>query len=199
MAQALCLPIDSVHIICYTSIAVTVLRSRSVSLRTMAASLLARAGGDEPVTASIPDSAPPRSPHRHITSCSRGPAIQPHYTILVVEDDPAIRRLLEALLASAGYDVRLAIDGLDALDRFAESRPDMVFLDVTLPRLSGWEVLHDLRATPDAPPIVLLTADHAAVGRARAAGATEVILKPFDIDEVLHLAGRLLGQPSNHG
>lgn len=117
----------------------------------------------------------------------------------MVEDDPAIRRLLEALLASAGYDVRLAIDGMEALERFAESRPDMVFLDVTLPRLSGWEVLDRLRATHDAPPIVLLTADHAAVRRARAAGATEAILKPFDIDEVLDLAGRLLGEPSNHG
>ena len=126
-------------------------------------------------------------------------AIQPQYTILVVEDDPAIRRLLEALLASAGYDVRLASDGAEALDRFAESRPDLVFLDVTLPRLTGWEVLHRLRATHDPPPIVLLTADHAAIRRARTEGATGAILKPFDIDEVLDLAARLLGEASTRG
>ncbi len=71
-----------------------------------------------------------------------------------------------------------------------------MFLDLTLPDMSGWDLLARLRALPDPPPVVVLTADSAAVARARAAGAAAAILKPFDIDEVLTIAARLL---SRHG
>ena len=123
------------------------------------------------------------------------PAINNHPAILVVEDDPAIRRLLEALLGSAGYEVRTAMDGAEALAACAEHRPGVVFLDVTLPHMSGWQVLAQLRARADAPPVVLLTGDSAAARRAHQAGATAAILKPFDIDQVLDLAAQLLGTP----
>jgi DNA-binding response OmpR family regulator len=120
------------------------------------------------------------------------PAIERRHAVLVVEDDPAIRRLLEALLASAGHEVITAVDGPEALALLADARPSAVFLDLTLPEMSGWDVLDRLRACADAPPVVLLTADAAAVRRARQAGAADAILKPFDIDEVLEVAGRLL-------
>ncbi len=111
---------------------------------------------------------------------------------LVVEDDPAIRRLLEALLASAGYAVRAVIDGDDALDLCEVDPPAALFLDVTLPGLSGWDVLAALRARGSLVPVVLLTADAGARRRARQAGAAGVITKPFDIDQVLDVAARLL-------
>ena len=117
------------------------------------------------------------------------------FSVLVIEDDPAIRRLLRALFASAGYEVTTATDGAEALARYAEARPGAIFLDVTLPRISGWDVLAQLLTDAEAPPIVLLTGDLAAVRRARESGAAAAILKPFDIEDVLGLTSRLIGTP----
>lgn len=119
-------------------------------------------------------------------------AIEHRHLLLIVDDDPAIRRLLEALLASAGYQVLTAADGPHAIEIVHAAHPRVVFLDVTLPELSGWDVLKQLRAIPEPPAVVLLTADSAAVRRAQHSGADAAILKPFDIDEVLDLAARLL-------
>jgi len=112
--------------------------------------------------------------------------------ILVVEDDLALARLIEALLISAGYDVRTAGDGERALEAARTEKPALVLLDLTLPRLDGWEVLARLRAMPDPPPVVLFTAHHAAEERARAAGAAAAVLKPFDVDDLLETVRRLL-------
>jgi CheY-like chemotaxis protein len=120
------------------------------------------------------------------------PVIEQPRPLLIVDDDPAIRRLLEALLASAGHQVVTAADGPHALEIVRSRRPRAVFLDVTLPEMSGWDVLTHILAIPDPPAVVLLTADSAAVRRAERSGADAAILKPFDIDEVLELAARLL-------
>ncbi|MGH2585371.1 MAG: response regulator transcription factor [Dehalococcoidia bacterium] len=117
---------------------------------------------------------------------------EPPAHILVVEDDLALARLIEALLASAGYDVRTAGDGERALESARAEKPALVLLDLTLPRIDGWEVLARLRAMPDPPPVVLFTAHHAAEERARAAGAAAAILKPFDVDDLLETVRRLL-------
>jgi CheY-like chemotaxis protein len=110
---------------------------------------------------------------------------------LIVEDDPAIRRLLEALLASAGHQVLAAPDGPRALELAAQHHPRAVFLDLTLPEMSGWEVLRYLRTSATPPLVIILTADADAARRAIREGAYATILKPFDIDEVLDLAARL--------
>lgn len=128
------------------------------------------------------------------SGCAVEPSSEGHASVLVVEDDPAIRRLLVALLSSAGYAVHAVTDGQEALAFSATARLGAVFLDVTLPEVSGWDVLARLRAAGDAPPVVLLTADASAVCRARTEGAAAAILKPFDIDEVLDLAAQLLGR-----
>jgi DNA-binding response OmpR family regulator len=73
-----------------------------------------------------------------------------------------------------------------------DERPAAVLLDLTLPGLSGWEVLERLSAIGGAPPVVVLTADMTAIPRAHQAGAAAAILKPFDIDEVLDVTGRLI-------
>jgi len=104
-------------------------------------------------------------------------------TILVVEDDPDIRHLVSYKLTKGGFDVVEAPDGAAALRAARESPPDLVLLDVRMPRMSGIEVCRELRAGALDPrvPIIMLTA------RARpqdleqgyAAGATEYIVKPF--------------------
>lgn len=112
--------------------------------------------------------------------------------VLVVDDDDAIRRLLDALLGSAGYRVRTAADGQEALDVVREARPAVVLLDLTLPKLDGWQVLERLHTAGDATPVVLLTGHRHLVQRAHRAGATAALLKPFDVDELLDLVERLV-------
>jgi two-component system phosphate regulon response regulator PhoB len=104
-------------------------------------------------------------------------------TILLVEDDPDIRQLVSYKLTKGGFDVVETADGLAALRAARENPPDLVLLDVRMPRMSGIEVCRELRAgpLPATVPIIMLTA------RARpqdlelgyAAGATEYIVKPF--------------------
>lgn len=113
--------------------------------------------------------------------------------ILVVEDDAPLARLIEALLDSAGYRVVSVGDGESALASVRGNRPALMLLDLTLPKLDGWEVLDRLQATEDAPPVILFTGHHAVGGRALEAGAAAAILKPFDIDDLLNTVERLLG------
>ena len=69
-------------------------------------------------------------------------------TILVVDDDPDIARFVEVNLRSAGYDVAVAGDGEEALEKAGELRPDLVLLDVMMPRIDGFEVAQRLRQEP---------------------------------------------------
>jgi DNA-binding response OmpR family regulator len=137
-------------------------------------------------TASSPDPMSGRAP--------RQPAAQP---ILVVEDDTALARLMEALLSSAGHTVRTVGDGESAVAAVRDARPALVLLDLTIPKLDGWQVLERLRAGGNAPPVVLFTGDHTASRRAQNAGVAAAILKPFDVDELLATVERLLAPSSD--
>ncbi|HNR95304.1 MAG TPA: response regulator, partial [Kiritimatiellia bacterium] len=77
--------------------------------------------------------------------------------ILVVEDDQQIADVVEHLLKSNDYEVRTAADGQAALRQFKSYRPDLVFLDLNLPRLSGWEVLRQIRQERSDIPVIMLT------------------------------------------
>ncbi len=116
------------------------------------------------------------------------------HVILVVEDDPPLARLIEALLETEGYRVRCVADGQAALEAVRAERPALVLLDVTLPKLDGWEVLARLRAEACPPPVVLLTGQTRAAGRAESAGAAAAVLKPFDIEELLQVVAQLVRQ-----
>lgn len=117
----------------------------------------------------------------------------PTHDILVVEDDAALSRLIEALLQSSGYHSRTVSDGEAALAAVEQARPDLVLLDVTLPGIDGWQVLAQLRSQPAPPPVVLLSARPELRQRGRSSGAAEVVMKPFDIDELLEVVKRLVG------
>jgi two-component system, OmpR family, phosphate regulon response regulator PhoB len=121
--------------------------------------------------------------------------------ILLVEDDPDIRHLVSYKLTTGGFDVTEASDGFAALRSARQNPPDLVILDVQLPRLSGLEVCRELRSGPDTAqiPIIMLTARTRLqdLEQAYAAGATDYVVKPFSprdlqalVADALHRVGR---------
>ena len=107
-------------------------------------------------------------------------------SVLVVDDEPQIRRTLRSNLSARGYDVRLAATGEEALDATAAELPDLVLLDLGLPGIDGVEVVRRLR-THSMVPIVILTVRDAEADKIDAldAGADDYVTKPFAIGELL--------------
>jgi putative two-component system response regulator len=118
--------------------------------------------------------------------------------VLVVDDKQANRELLEGRLDELGYDVRQAKDGVEALDAVAADEPDLILLDIDMPRLDGISVCERLKAHPihRLIPIVILTAssDRDTKLRGIAAGADDYLSKPFDSKELLIRTKVLLRQ-----
>ena len=110
-------------------------------------------------------------------------------TILVVDDDPDIARFVEVNLRSAGYEVSVAADGEEALEKASEIRPDLVLLDVMMPRIDGFEVAQRLRKNPQTAntSIIMLTAKALSADKVTGlqSGADDYIIKPFDPIELL--------------
>lgn len=113
--------------------------------------------------------------------------------ILVVDDDPAIRRLLQRLLQQEGYIVDVAGDGQAALARIREEQPDLLLLDLMMPVMDGWNLYGQLRTSSDTHfPVIIMTAGER-IGRARQDFPdAEVVAKPFDIDYLLQLIRQCL-------
>ena len=107
--------------------------------------------------------------------------------ILVAEDYPATRSVLRTLLRGAGHTVRFAVNGEEALAQVALKRPDLVLLDVMMPKKSGYEVLGEIRRTDTALPVILLTAqgEKSDVVLGLGLGSDDYVKKPFDGDELL--------------
>jgi two-component system response regulator MprA len=106
--------------------------------------------------------------------------------VLIVEDDPPVRRMLERSLGAEGFDVRSAADGGTALAMIEQSTPDLVVLDVAMPGLSGIDVCRRLRERGMTGGVLMLTARDAVEDRVRGleAGADDYVVKPFAIEEV---------------
>src|SRR3712207_3439133 len=107
--------------------------------------------------------------------------------VLVVDDEPAVRDSLERALRIEGYDVALAGDGREALERVKERRPDALVLDVMMTRLDGLGVCRALRAQGDCTPILVVTARDSVSDRLAGldAGADDYVVKPFAVDELM--------------
>jgi two-component system response regulator MprA len=111
----------------------------------------------------------------------------PKARVLVVDDDKAVRESLRRSLEFNGYDVSLAADGAEALAGIAASLPDVVIMDVMMPRLDGLEATRALRTAGNDLPILVLTARDAVGDRVEGldAGADDYLTKPFALQELL--------------
>jgi two-component system response regulator MprA len=119
--------------------------------------------------------------------------------VLVVDDEPAVRDSLRRALQLEGYEVELAGDGLEALERLAvENGVDALLLDVSMPRLDGLETCRRLRRDGNALPVLMLTARDAVSDRVAGldAGADDYVVKPFALEELLARLRALLRRAS---
>jgi two-component system KDP operon response regulator KdpE len=106
--------------------------------------------------------------------------------ILVVDDEPQIARVLRTGLKTHGYDVRVAVDGLSALETFEDWNPDLVVTDLSMPNLDGLQLCQRLRALSRLPIIVLsVRGEERMKVEALDAGADDYVTKPFGMDELL--------------
>jgi CheY-like chemotaxis protein len=119
--------------------------------------------------------------------------------VLVVDDDEVIRQLIAVNLTLEGFDVATAIDGEDCLDKVKAIDPDVITLDVMMPRLDGWETAVQLRQAPQTAHIkvVLITAraQEDDMERGRGVGADAYLTKPFDPGEMIRVVRELAGAP----
>lgn len=109
--------------------------------------------------------------------------------VMVIDDSNTIRRSAEIFLGQAGCDVVLAEDGFDALAKIADHQPDVIFMDIMMPRLDGYQTcaLIKRNARLAATPVIMLSSKDGLFDRARGrmAGSSEYLTKPFTKDSLL--------------
>ncbi|MFI1374838.1 response regulator transcription factor [Streptomyces longwoodensis] len=118
--------------------------------------------------------------------------------ILIVDDEPAVREALQRSLAFEGYDTEVAVDGADALDKAPRYRPDLLVLDIQMPRMDGLTAARRIRGAGDTTPILMLTARDTVGDRVTGldAGADDYLVKPFELDELFARIRALLRRSS---
>lgn len=118
--------------------------------------------------------------------------------ILLIEDEEIIIGLLERKLAQEGYEISVARDGLEGLEKMRETKPDLVLLDIIMPRMGGFEVMEEMNRDPDLKkiPVVIISNSGQPVelDRARELGARDWLIKTeFDPEEVLKKVRKQIG------
>ncbi len=116
--------------------------------------------------------------------------------VLVVEDDPWIQWMIADDLTDRDYDVKTASDGVEALAQLAEVRPDVIVLDLILPRSSGWDVVerYQAEAVGDVVPIVVISAARDGAVSLAFPGVERYLPKPFDLEELAQAVDELSGR-----
>ncbi|PRY65711.1 response regulator receiver protein [Vreelandella songnenensis] len=118
--------------------------------------------------------------------------------VLIVDDEPNIVLSIEFLMEQAGFEVISAADGEQAIERVGTDTPDIILLDISLPGMSGFDVLEALRSRPTTAqlPIIMLTAHGREVEREKGAalGASAYITKPFSTQALVEQVQTLLGE-----
>ena len=117
--------------------------------------------------------------------------------ILVVDDSKTIRRTAETLLTKEGCQVFTAIDGFDALSKIADHQPDLIFVDIMMPRLDGYETCSLIKHNKmlKETPVIMLSSKDGLFDRARGriVGSEQYLTKPFTKDELLGAVSNQIG------
>ena len=116
----------------------------------------------------------------------------PH--VLIIEDEAGLLEILELNFRSAGYKVSTATDGVTAWQRYEQERPDLLVLDLNLPKISGFRLLELVRSESDLPVLILTAYDFAEAEEVARHRPDAFIKKPFDVQELVHVADRLVGR-----
>jgi CheY-like chemotaxis protein len=119
--------------------------------------------------------------------------------VLVVEDDPSVRGLLQTLLTAEGYEVGTASDGLAGLVKASAQHPSLILLDLMMPDLGGIRVLEEMRGDPqlrDIPVVVVTGKVDAVPGLREVLGEANVFAKPFAVAELLDRVSTITGGPA---
>ncbi|MFB6667326.1 response regulator transcription factor [Streptomyces parvus] len=126
------------------------------------------------------------------------PAEDDPQRILIVDDEPAVREALRRSLAFEGYGTQVAVDGYDALAMAEAYAPDLIVLDIQMPRMDGLTAARRIRATGSTTPILMLTARDTVGDRVTGldAGADDYLVKPFELDELFARIRALLRRSS---
>lgn len=117
--------------------------------------------------------------------------------VLVVDDDAGVRELLKKLLQTAGYDVVLAENGLEALEQFDAQALDMILLDLGLPDGSGWDIFEQIKSEDPTMPMVILTGRSNQLQMAATAGVRALMEKPVDPLELSQTIKAVIVEPRN--
>ena len=116
--------------------------------------------------------------------------------VLAIDDSRTIREMLKHTLSSGGFDVLLAEDGVDGVEKLDNFNPDLVITDINMPRMDGFGVIEAIRRTEkfNGLPILVLTTESAQElkERARKSGATGWIVKPFDDEKLIGTIRRIM-------
>ena len=108
--------------------------------------------------------------------------------VMIIDDSKTIRRTAEMLLAKAGCEVITAVDGFDALAKIADSNPDLIFVDIMMPRLDGYQTCSLIKNNADfaAKPVIMLSSKDGLFDKARGriVGSDEYLTKPFSKEEL---------------
>ena len=120
---------------------------------------------------------------------NEGPAAAPGVKVLVIDDSTTIRRSAEIFLKQGGYEVLLAEDGFDALSKVNDHRPDLIFCDILMPRLDGYQTCAIIKrnARFASVPVVMLSSKDGVFDKARGrmVGSQDYLTKPFTKDQLL--------------
>ena len=121
------------------------------------------------------------------------------FKILYIEDHPAQRDIMAQMLELSGYEVAVASDGVEGVDKARSWSPDLILMDLRMPRMDGFEAIRELRKNPHTVgiPIIAISAWASAKHKERAmdAGADEHFTKPVDLSRLLETIEGFLNQP----
>lgn len=118
--------------------------------------------------------------------------------VMVIDDSKTIRRTAETLLQKAGCEVVTAIDGFDALAKIVDNNPDIIFVDIMMPRLDGYQTCALIKNNPDyaGTPVIMLSSKDGLFDKARGriVGSDEYLTKPFSKDELFETINQYRSQ-----